>query len=234
MNVFLINLDKDVERLKSADAQLARLGVEYKRVSAVYAKELPSEEKRKSVNAFRWWCAVGRPVRDGEIGCALSHYGIYKAMTSSPVCILEDDVILDSRFKEVLTYVEHQIDTTRSQVVLLSNHTKSGVNADGVSLRCATADMYTEGYVITPKAAQALIRANLPLQCPCDWWGRWVKRGIIELYHAFPTVCRQDQTQYESGTVEKGCFRVDDLPVIKFLVHKASRLVGKTIDKVLG
>lgn len=233
MKVYLVNLDKDKERLAAADAQLKRLGVAYERVSAVYAKELPQEELEAAVNKFRWMCAMGRPVRAGEIGCAMSHYAIYRKVTE-PVCVLEDDVILDDRFAEVLAYVEQHIDLARPQVILFSNHTKRIPNLPNLpNLQTCTSDMYTEGYVITPSAAQVLLKANWPMQVPCDHWGRWVGRGLIELYHAFPTVCRQDQAQYESGTVDKGCFRVSELGPVAWAWHKAKRLVGKALDRML-
>ena len=234
MKVYLINLDKDKERLAAADAQLKRIGVAYERASAVYAKELPREELDVAVNKFRWWCAVGRPVRVGEIGCAMSHYMIYRKMTE-PVCVLEDDVILDDRFSEVLDFVERKIDRARSQVILLSNHTRHIPNIPNLpNLQTSHSDMFTEGYVLTPLAAQALLKANWPMQVPCDHWGRWVGRGIIELYHAFPTVCRQDQSQYTSGTVDKGCFRVTGLGPIAWCFHKFKRLIGKSLDSMLS
>ena len=233
MKVYLINLDKDDDRLAAADAQLKRLGVAYERVSAIYAKKLPQKELDGAVDKFRWWCAMGRPVMIGEIGCAMSHYSICRKMIE-PVCVLEDDVILDERFPEVLDFVARKIDPTRPQVVLLSNHTRHLPNLPNLpSIQTSKFDMYMEGYVLTPLAAQALLKANWPMQTPCDHWGRWARRGLIELYHAFPTVCRQDQTQYVSGTVSKGCFRVSELSLPRYFFHKSKRIIGKIIDKSL-
>lgn len=236
MKVFLINLDRDADRLAAADEQLKRLGVDYDRFHAVYAKNLPQERLDAAVNRFRWWCAVGRSVRPGEIGCAMSHYAIYRQV-EDVACILEDDVILDNRFPKMLEFVEKSIDVTRPQVFLLTDHTRGsakGGNVDGALRisRCST-DMYAEGYVITRKAAEVLCKANWPMQCPCDWWGRWAKKGIIELYHAYPTVCCQDKTKYESGTVDGDAFRVADLPIADYCWHKVKRLIGKTLDRLL-
>ena len=176
---------------------------------------------------------MGRPCRVGEIGCALSHYEIYRQIGDDPICVLEDDVVLDERFKTVLEHVEKFIDVNKSQVVLLSNHSKQRSETEVLSIVSSKSDMYTEGYVITPKAAEALMKSNLPMQTPCDWWGRWVRRGVIELYHAFPTVCSQDQSQYVSGTVGVDCFKVSDLGAVRWLAHKCMRVIGKTIDAML-
>ena len=233
MNVYVINMDRDQNRMQAVSRQLDEIGVSYSRFGAIDAKRLPQRELDGALNSFRWWCAVGRSCRIGEIGCALSHYGIYRQMVDRPVCVLEDDVLLDGRFNAVLGHVEKFVDVEKSQVVLLSNHSKTCYYNDGFSIVPARSDMYAEGYVITPKAAQALLKANFPMQCPCDWWGRWVSRGLIELYHAFPTVCSQDQSQYESGTVDSNAFNVENLSLPRSCLHKFLRLIGKTLDRLL-
>lgn len=240
MKVYLINLDKDIERLAAADAQLKRLGVDYERVSAVYAKELPQEELDGAVNKFRWWCAMGREARVGEIGCAMSHYMIYRKIIAEKIpiaCILEDDVILDDRFPEVLKNIEAKYDLDEPSVVLLSDHTKrEGVSAGaetGFALECSRRDMFAEGYVLGGICSRHLLASNWPMQVPCDHWGRWVKTRMIKLYHARPTVCSQDQSQYESETAGVGFFDVKNLKVVPLAFHKLKRLIGKIIDGVL-
>lgn len=228
MKVFLVNLDRDKDRLVASDAQLRRLGVAYERVSAVYGKNLSESQRKNAVNGFRWWCAVGRPCMPGEIGCALSHFKVWDSGCDL-MCVLEDDVILNAEFPKVIAEVERWADPARPQVILLSNHS----NENGNGICRSKGDMYTEGYVITNAAAMAIRACNDPLQTPCDWWGRWARRGVIELYHAFPTVCRQDQSQYESGTVAPGCFRVSELSPLAFAWHKFKRLIGKILDRIL-
>lgn len=228
MKVFVINLDKDRDRWASVSSQLDRLNVPYERVSAVYAKELPQVELERAVNRFRWWCSQGRPIRVGEIGCAMSHYSIYRNMTE-PVCVLEDDVILAKDFEDRIKEVRAWLDIRKPQVVLLSNHSSES----GLGIRPSKGDQYTEGYILTPLAATALLNVNWPLQRPCDHWWRWARSGIIQLYHAFPTVCRQDQSQYESGTSFPGCFRVDELGRVRWLAHKVLRIIGKLLDWIL-
>ena len=245
MKVMLINLDRDADRLAAADAQLKGLGIAYERLSAVDARAMPLEEKRAAVNAFRWWCAIGRPVRDGEIGCALSHFKAWEAMgADEAVCVLEDDVVLDPRFSETLANVARTIDVRRPQVVLLSNHsavTDFGNGFEGFrsapdapfSLAPSQFDLFTEGYVITRKAAEAIRRANCPLQTPCDHWGRWVRQGHIELFHAIPTVCSQNKAGFASSTVDPGQLVVADLSPVKWVGHKLKRLVGVALDRLL-
>lgn len=237
MKVYLVNLDKDTEKLAVADRQLKSLNIAYERVSAVYGKSMSAAEKRKAVNYFRWWCAQGRPVADGEIGCALSHYGIYKKMQAKPaepVCILEDDVVLNPRFPEILDFVERNIDVARPQVIILSDHTNQYAEAQPSEpkLVSSAGGMCTEAYVVTPAAAAALLHQNLPMMVPCDAWGRWVRNGSIELYHALPTTAGQDQITFLSST-SKGRRAVSEYSLPEKLVHYSKRFVGRSIDAIL-
>ncbi len=235
MNVFLINMADNPTRLASADEQLRRLGVSYERIEAVNGKVLPEAERRQTVNRFRWWCAIGRPVVPAEIGVALSHASIYRRMVQEGIpcaCVLEDDVMLGDRFPEQVRYVEAWLNPSEPQVILLSNHT-SEVCA-GQAVRPTRSDMFAEGYVVTRAAAKALLRANSPLQVPCDHWGRWVKQRFIRLYHAFPTVCCQNQKQFGSGTSQGRGEAVRNWPLCRRIIHHAMRLIGRTLDGALS
>lgn len=231
MKIFVINLDKDKARMESIDFQLRQLGISYERVPGVYAKNMTKEERCKVVNRFRWWCAVGRDVVPAEIGCALSHYGIYKRMSSDDVvCILEDDIKIDDTFAERLQEVESFIDKTKPQVVMLSSH---NCKREGRGIVRSKTAICSDAYVITQLAARALLGANLPMQVPCDHWCRWERKGLIELYHALPVVASQNQEMFGTST-QANAVRISDFPLYKWVCHKSKRLIGKIIDKVLG
>lgn len=235
MKVFLINLDRDKERLASIGGQLKKIGIEYERVSGVYGKELPRNDFARSYNSFRWWCAMGRPVAPAEIGCALSHYNIYRRLLGDEslnyCCILEDDVELSLKFRETLQEVERWINPQKPQVVILNDHQHAYGNLKAGIHRSRGASC-TDGYILTRVAARNLLEANLPIIVPCDTWWRWVRQGRIELYHAVPAVVRQMQEVFGSMTSEKR-MDVAKLPLVKRLIHKAKRVIGKTLDASL-
>ncbi len=231
MKIYLINLDRDKERLEWAIGQLAAFGLPFERMAAVNGRGLPDEEVSSAYKRFRWWCALGRPIRIGEIGCALSHFTIYRKMLADGdcfACVLEDDVILEPEFGAILQEVEMFLDVTKPQVVLLSNHTGKSLGARGV-VRCK-GDRHSEGYVLTAKAAKSLLDVNYPMEAPCDYWDRFVKKGAIELYHAFPSVCSPNEEDFSSNTAPKGLFVVNELSMPRWIIHKMKRVVGKTID----
>lgn len=234
MQTYLINLDKDKDRLVAADAQLKRLGVEYERFPAVYAKELPKEYIESKVNYFRFRCCVGRGIWIGEIGCCLSHYSLYQQMIDKDVpyiCVLEDDVILSDRFLNTLERVEKWINPLASQVVLLSNYTNE--KASGEEIRMVKKGYCTDAYVITKLAAEALLKANIPICVPCDHWARWVNHGIIQLFVALPSVCTQNNEDFETSIPSNGEKSVSDMGKAERIVFMFRRAVEKTIDRIL-
>lgn len=229
MNIYLINLDKDTEKLAYMTRQLDALGLKFERIPAVYGKAIAPRELKKLYSPFRWWCAVGRPIVPAEIGCAYSHYGIYEKMKPDEVvCILEDDVVLDAAFSERLAEVENFVDVTKPQVVMLSSHEKTR-NGSGI-VRSHSA-MCTDAYVITQSAALAVMTANRPLIVPCDHWWRWEQSGLIELYHALPSVAKQDQVTF-IGTTSEGR-RSERSLSLSWVLRKLGRLVGKPVDIIL-
>ncbi len=230
MKIFVINLDKDKERMASIDSQLSQLKIDYERISGVYAKELPQIELNKFYNRFRWWCAVGRPIVPAEIGCALSHRKIYEMMKSDEaVCILEDDIIIEKDFLQKVNDVEVFINISKPQVYLLSNRLE---RFSGNGIIRHSYGFCTDGYIITKPAADAIISHNFPMQVPCDHWRRWVKQGLLELYHVLPASVRQNQQQFGTST-QADAKLVSNYTIIKWLLHKSKRLIGKTIDNIL-
>ena len=249
MRIFVINLEKDVERMKRVSARLEELGVAYERFPAIYVKGMRVEEKNKYCCRFRWRCANGRRMLDGELGCALSHMSIYRKMLTEGIdkaCILEDDVVLDERFADVLGGLESACDEVRPSVYLLCNHmeppegqvgdefvgylTEKGCNKFHIE-PCGW-EVFSEGYVINASAAKSILAQNDPVIVPADAWCRWQDNGAIRLYRAFPTVCCQDKYGFESNMLFEA-FRVKDLPPLRRLCYSAQRGVGLVVDKVL-
>ena len=195
MKVYVINLKRGVERRSRISRRLQEFGVAYELVEAVDGVELSEHDKSNAVERFAFWCHVGRGVLDGEIGCALSHASIYNhfieeqgrvgAESMPCICILEDDAIVDDRFLETLAKIEDEVDPNKSEVVLLSNHHGQFLFADG--------------YVITAPAAKAVLKANMPMRCPCDFWWLWQKKGLLTVRHSEPSVIEQDIHQTMIG-----------------------------------
>ena len=91
---FVINLDRSRERFLKIKNLLDEISVPFERISAVDGKSLSNEEffehYSKELNAKNYFI----PLRDGEIGCYLSHIKIWKEIVARNLdyaLILEDD-----------------------------------------------------------------------------------------------------------------------------------------------
>ena len=76
---FFINLEHDVERRKALEDQLDALGLPHTRFPGVYGKALPADALASLYDHARA-VAESRELTVGEVGCALSHLGVYRAM----------------------------------------------------------------------------------------------------------------------------------------------------------
>lgn len=207
MKAFLLNLDKDADRLAAADQQLKTLGIQYERVSAVYGKDLTQDQLRECFNPFRARLYKGVKSSLGIIGCTLSHLSVYKRMIDEDIpvaLIMEDDLRLSPGFTFALKYVENNIDMNQRQVILFSDH-RGGVHTR-ISMSCESpqivevdSDMCSEAYVITLAAARELYRINFPVVADVDAWGRFRRRGHIRLYHAEPPTAMQNRDDFKTN-----------------------------------
>lgn len=73
MKVYVINLDRSVERWASISKQLNSAGVMYQRIPAVDGQRTPTAELVDDEMCFR---QMGRGLRQGEVGCYLSETGV--------------------------------------------------------------------------------------------------------------------------------------------------------------
>ena len=234
MKVFLVNLARSKERLARVSARLKTLGVAWERLEAVDDAELDPTERARLFSPFGWWCCTLAPPARGQLGCALSHQKIFRRMIEEGLpaaCVLEDDVILDDRFPEVLAWTEAHLDTTASQVVLLTDHNGGAAKVvSEIGFEPATWDWCSEGYVLTCAAARAFLADNSPLRVMNDTWDRWVNQGVIRLFHARPTVCSQEEVGPSKTSEIEKCLCKDDLSRMGRVFWSVQRVIGILCD----
>lgn len=103
LHIFIISLQQDVEKREIISKTLNDFNLDFTFIDAVYGRELPNEYldylRDKSSGKL---IDRGFPATPGEIGCTLSHLKAYQEVIDRGLewaCILEDDAILDERFK---------------------------------------------------------------------------------------------------------------------------------------
>ena len=230
MRFFVINLDEDRVRLEKVLARGKELGVSMERFPAVCGVKIPNREKRSLVSTFKWHCIVGQNPTDGEIGCALSHLGVYAKMKDENIdvaCILEDDVILDDKFCGQIEYVEKFCSLHEDSLILLSSKHRGGEEKQSIVLTPKENGVGAYGYVLTKNVAIKLLRVNTPLICPSDFFQWLCYNSSVSVYKAFPTVCDYDRG-YMSKTIV-GRKSVAEMSFLKRIYYKICRLFGLLI-----
>lgn len=131
IKIFIINLRESEERRSEMIRKMDSFGLEYEFFEAVDGRELSEEFLTKIRNQpYSFKKAFGREMKVGEIGCAMSHLKVYKAMVETQIdvaLILEDDIDFDERLQFVL-------ENGRTKEILKNNLdlVLFGYSADGI------------------------------------------------------------------------------------------------------
>ena len=166
--IYVINLDRDVERMASLAGGLATLGLPFERVSAVLGKQVPEWEKLVDADLYGARNRLPMP-RPGEVGCYLSHLKAMETFlqTDAPWCvILEDDVEVLPACAEVLRSLAEKDDW--DLVKLFNFHSGMPVKkrelAGGHRLVAhLTRTTSSAAYVVNRRAAETLLRSMRPI-----------------------------------------------------------------------
>jgi glycosyl transferase family 25 len=166
--IYVINLDRDVERMASIRANLEVLGLPFERLSAVMGKDVPEWEKLVDLPTYAWRNRLDTP-RAGEIGCYLSHLKAMETFlrTDAPWCVvLEDDVEVLPACAEILRSLSEKDDW--DLVKLFNFHSGMPVKkrelAGGHHLVAhLTRTTSSAAYVVKRRAAETLLKSMRPI-----------------------------------------------------------------------
>lgn len=238
MEIFYINLDKDVARRESMERQLSELGLSYTRISGVYGKDLNEEEIRKCYSRRRALYRQSRDLSRAEIGCAMSQLEIYLEILRRQLpyaLILEDDVILTKKVVEALPDIEALIRPERPELLLLSPSQVCCKNANTVR-SCGIyqaapfkSGYFASSYVVTNLAAQSLLKELDPVGDVADCWKRLHRFKVVDIFGLKPHLIEQDQEMFGSST------NADFSPFPNFgakMIYKLRRLRCILLDAV--
>uniref|UniRef100_A0A6C0D8Z2 Glycosyl transferase family 25 domain-containing protein n=1 Tax=viral metagenome TaxID=1070528 RepID=A0A6C0D8Z2_9ZZZZ len=114
--VYVINLDKDKERLESITNQLTEQNIVFERFSAIDGSKIQNNSQ------FTEFC--NNFCTNGTKGCALSHRSLHESIINNnyeSICIFEDDVIFNKDFNDHLQLLFGSIPSDYD-IVYLGNH----------------------------------------------------------------------------------------------------------------
>jgi glycosyl transferase, family 25 len=124
VKVYVINLDKDIDRLQWMDRQLSVHKLAYSRIPAVNGADVRTQHEAYCSDPHRSHLGAA------EIGCLLSHVNAWRLITQSDDehgFVLEDDVHVSDDFGDLLRtmYLDpkelcvHKMETDHANVTLL-------------------------------------------------------------------------------------------------------------------
>jgi GR25 family glycosyltransferase involved in LPS biosynthesis len=120
MNIYIISLIRDEKKRAEISRVLNELNLNYEFIDAVYGKDLP-RDSISNLNVKGKISRRGYVATPGEIGCSFSHIKAMKEIVKSDTqwgCILEDDVILDERFKKFILSANESLYSEKDVYVL--------------------------------------------------------------------------------------------------------------------
>lgn len=187
-DIFVITLPRSTTRKKLMSFQLEKLNLSHALYDAVDGSAL-SQEERDKIERQRDPRMYGKPFTQGEIGCMLSHMGIYQEIITRNLdyaLILEDDVFITERVPHFLS------DKVISQlpvdwdIILLAYVQRGNVESQPwkkakmlISRRVSLPNNFVlgkpiqfcyhaAGYLVSAKGARNLLRKGNPLRMPAD------------------------------------------------------------------
>lgn len=215
VRVYVISLSGHNERREFISKQLDQIGISYSFFDAINVST--NLDYCKYIDLHKSIQVNGRKLSNGEIGCSLSHYFVYKDIVEKKInfaLILEDDAIVDDNLK---FFVEGSIlNATEWDVILLGyskvskqdyvkinkfnpigNIIYNRETKIGRVLKNTTCG--TVGYLVSFSGASKLLAMNLPGNTLADNWPYFEKHGGLSIFHCRPFLVFEDFLNLKSS-----------------------------------
>jgi len=194
MECFVINLPSDSARRLAISAQLESLGMPFTIFEAVNGKQLGKEALARDYDRAKA-IEESHDLTPGELGCALSHLGVYRHMVEkniSHALVLEDDAKLDPALPQVVSKLQALYASETPMVVMLNyvekykkwRMKKLDEHHHVVETYGGTPNAH--GYFITLAAAKSLAVNLHPIWMVADRWDKFSEKKFIDFRALVP------------------------------------------------
>ncbi|QIR15954.1 glycosyltransferase family 25 protein [Shewanella aestuarii] len=185
--VFVINLDKSLERMAFMQKQLEQFNIEFERVSAVYGKELTETEICDVFDESTNLDKYDKVLNVGEIGCYLSHVKCWNAVVDQQLdfaLILEDDSTLNPNLLSLINSISRL--SVKWDYIKLCHGSKQKKVIDTIALddffslsTCLKLPSSTRGQFVSLSGAKKLLATSIPIARPVDIDIQfWFEKGL--------------------------------------------------------
>lgn len=175
IKAYVVNMDKNPERMAFMAEQFERMGIPYERFSAVNGNAVSDAEYKAYCDARPHVSKVGTWTK-GKMGCNLSHMALWEIAANSfdpYTAIFEDDVIMADILGELMadvSWIPADADIVRleASTMLLMLLDKGGIPLKGRQLQRVLPNRFknafpvgTAAYIIKREAARRILDAPL-------------------------------------------------------------------------
>ncbi len=210
--VYVINLDKDVERLQTIDTALRKQGILYERLPATLGSQVTSDPRLSQLcNSF---CT------DGVKGCALSHHRAWEDALKngySRILVFEDDSLIpddfDKKVRDVMIKLPDSYDVLflgcqyfcRNKTVIEKiGHTLMDTTPEPIndSVQKVSGSMGAHATIYTQIFMNKII--NEPIETHIDIQiQRWIKQFNFNAYGLNPELVSTSDPMASSNLADK-------------------------------
>ena len=171
--VYLINLERSVDRREKMQARLAALGLDYQIFPAVDGRQ-EWQRLAGQLDVATFQRNVGRDVLPGEIGCYHSHIGVWREFLAGGeevLLVLEDDVVFGEDFiaalREAMRVREHWDFLKLNKIRVKQPISQGRVGPYRLNAYLGTATGFG-AYLIRRELVERVLPAMLPITRPID------------------------------------------------------------------
>ncbi len=202
MITYVLSLKRSAERRRYIKKHVADLELDHQVIDAVDGSllsefDLEAHCDMTALNKVRDW------LTNDQIGCSLSHYNIYEEFlkTGDEVCfIVEDDVLLPTDIKEVLSEIEETM--AGAEIILLHYLSLSPCKLSSIGKKKIfdTNLMFalnnkqlgdSTAYLITRSACENMLQNIKPVLVAADSWNHYYKLGCFDAIRVqYPNVVK--------------------------------------------
>ncbi len=237
-SIFLIILPDFGERQQAIASQLDKHSLTFSWIEGVNGRQLDADTLRQVYSVERAEREGGRQLNPGEIGCALSHQKIYRAMLAQNIplaLVLEDDAALAADFGECLIDICANVDWESVDLLLLSHIQK--YTAWGAHPIAANRELVKplvayngNGYLVTRRGAEHLLSQLTPIYQPADCWNHLRRLRVLNIRGIVPYLVNHSSLSVDSLIGEA----LREAPVLTSIRYQPGRLLKRVFyDKFI-
>jgi glycosyl transferase family 25 len=208
-DVQVISLERSRDRRQAIRHNLEGLGIDFEFFNAIDGTQLSASIERL-VDRDIAGKILGRPILNGEIGCALTHALLLKKFIEESaldyLVVLEDDVTCGKEFTEVLTALRARAKEISSLLLLTSGYlfyprwrTARPLVGKFRFVESALLHFGTYGMFYSRSVAAGLLKDVFPVVVPADYLGRLYGAFRPQVLGVWPPVLHHPHFEHDPG-----------------------------------